>query len=438
MRNCYFLSLFILVMQVGTPLAIADEQIKMQGTFGEPWTFGTEVTLASKKQKADALIQNIYFRQASLGPKSDEGPVFYTNPDLFSVSGIHMTLMPMPKINTGETTKSYSKKLKDSLCDKDRPKLRAVEHVSFKPPKVEVGTSVEAANKFQRETLKRVRDYLAEGKLFQSTHQSPNLQLYFSSRVTQDKVTLAMQGYSENNFNDMSKFFSNQRWATTTDFVGTPGVAGSAQMMFLSVIDSKSGEKNIVPLIAPLAFDMAVVKRDRSTSVMSGKASLEDTLEPIDKSWRMSTPYPNASGEREFIKAYISKDVFFVLKDGKKFYPALKWYYLDLNFLTNGFVLLIPPDVQRTKFVDKGPPASGAEGDEEGSEDGGEKKIEKLSTKDALRHKDFLWDQYFKYFTKITEAPDKKDPDKINFEVTLDLQPFCRWGTPISDLVVTE
>lgn len=91
----------------------------------------------------------------------------------------------------------------------------------------------------------------------------------------------------------------------------------------------------------------------------------------------------------------------------------------DAGVLKEFFTLAVPPAIQQREF---GAERVGL------NPDGG------FNLSALVRERDQIWDVYFRRYTRLREAVNE-DPRVIDFEVSLDLGLFCRYGRAAGDLV---
>ncbi len=130
-----------------------------------------------------------------------------------------------------------------------------------------------------------------------------------------------------------------------------------------------------------------------------------------------------------------------------KMYPIMKIGLTDLSVLIRNYTFIMPSDVLKTDtgadnatflaFMELG-----------GAKEIGvalvEQSIEKQksqtkSPSNAIRSRNEIWERYFKTFTKVrrsSEPVTKENWGIIDYEIALDMNIFCKYGVPISSLVV--
>ncbi|KAB8040822.1 hypothetical protein GCL60_02530 [Silvanigrella paludirubra] len=103
-------------------------------------------------------------------------------------------------------------------------------------------------------------------------------------------------------------------------------------------------------------------------------------------------------------------------------YPLMEYYNTEAAFFMEQYTMLIPAIEQR-KYFKKNKQLLGYNYE-----------TQELSPSAAIYERDKIWKSYVSAFTNVAEAA-TQDPGVIFYEVSIDLNLFCKYGQKMSDLV---
>jgi len=104
---------------------------------------------------------------------------------------------------------------------------------------------------------------------------------------------------------------------------------------------------------------------------------------------------------------------------------------VEVSALTNNYTILEPKEFQQKSYAVEQDSASSSSCDKDhlmALDENGNVDVDR-----AKKCRDKIWQRYIRKFTNIKEAS-TIDPQVLNVELSLDLNPFCQYGRKISDL----
>lgn len=113
----------------------------------------------------------------------------------------------------------------------------------------------------------------------------------------------------------------------------------------------------------------------------------------------------------------------------------------ELNFLTSDYTMLEPEEFQHERYSGKSECRAGTAGPDSIYEDGPYEEGEAIAVKDngeasisqAIEYKRHIWERYLIRHTNIKKTV-SSDSQITNYDLTLDLSDFCRYGRSIESL----
>lgn len=121
---------------------------------------------------------------------------------------------------------------------------------------------------------------------------------------------------------------------------------------------------------------------------------------------------------------------------GKKDYPIYRVSHpisLEPYLMINGFTLLVPREVQEKLSWGRSKYNIENDYEQESQVFFGVKSNDEFSTEQALLDRQEIWKKYFQSFATVEEFP-TKDPQIIQYEIKVDLNPFCKYARTINSL----
>lgn len=109
-------------------------------------------------------------------------------------------------------------------------------------------------------------------------------------------------------------------------------------------------------------------------------------------------------------------------------YPLGDMHFIEWANLFSKYTMLIPKETQQQYFEGRNTTSGRLF---HFIDENGNIQTDKAVTSQGLID---LWEDYFKTFTVVREAQ-SLDPQIVNYEVELNLEPFCAYGRPIEDLI---
>lgn len=309
------------------------------------------------------------------------------------------------------TSKKVATTLFKDFCQSGKQTRSYSEDVTFVVPK-RTGVPVDQVTKEQAE-LSDVSSYFAKWTFYFGSHHLPTeLSRSWLSKKDHFGLFLALVFETDPKIPD---FFQSVR---------TPNPLPSLhQDLYVDRIDERFGFKArpdqfywlnhkghlyIVPITKNLSY------------VGEGPSSVEGQ----DKGWRMSSK----SVRREDLDGLggriltLDTPMKIPVAGVSKVYPIAATGFGEIAAWVKNYTMFIPPSEQKKLMKEAG--SDEPLGFKEG----------KPSPTEALKNQDLIWANYLIAFTKVEQST-RKDPQLIDMKITLDLEPFCKYGRLASDLI---
>lgn len=203
---------------------------------------------------------------------------------------------------------------------------------------------------------------------------------------------------------------------------------------------TSKGEKDLIGYfkgaVSPSELWPSIIEQDASSkkAVLGFVPLPAYVFKSVDPRLKNQPSTLERAGRAGGVLATISPSTLDVSDQEQQVFPLMMINPEPSRSFSKEFTMLIPAEVQ-AKLFKRSTHSEIVEGDSHVESkamfvdsDG------RFNIKQAVARKDKIWEIYLEELTTVKEAQ-TSDPQIINYEINLDLNPFCTYGRKVSDLV---